>query len=241
MQPRAGLGMLRVRPKAGVPVHRGARPQAPRRARPPLDLPLEQARILSHIPEAGITAARLAHELELAPETLEGTCRTLLRRHLLRRQPARKGEEERLVLGARGRVATAWLQRLQVSLPASRFDPGAVLASPPPRPGRLEVNGQELPWATDPAALAGSDETRFDRGLLLVAVATALFVALAIAGAVSQREGLALTLLGVGGAVAIVCLGLAVTVLVRRRPRNPGRGRSDLSELHQARQRRQGV
>lgn len=193
--------------------------------------------VLGHFAPHGIAEADLPHRLGTSPAEAAQTREILLRRRLVQRDPpGRYRVGARLVLTERGRRAISSLDQFLASLPASVFDPGELpttgesgadqtvpgweppgpaLTSPHLRPGLLWWGREEAPERT-----AGfepiPEEGIFERGLLNVWLATALFLAAVVVGVLHQSERAGLTALGVGCFIALVFLGRAAFVLVRQ-------------------------
>lgn len=214
---------------------RPAADRLPSRPRPP-DLPLKQAMVLAHIPPQGIAEVELERALGLGPNEAAAVSRAMLRRRLIRRQPMGGREARfRLVLAARGVWARQWLEHLPRALPPGVFEaaPAATataLASEPAvelipaiRQRWWPRRASRLAGSAPEARVAGDSEvgavSRYERGLILVAMGTAAFLAAAIVGAISQNERTTLILLGVGAVVAFAFLVAALAQLYHRRPR----------------------
>jgi DNA-binding MarR family transcriptional regulator len=202
--------------------------------------------MLAQIPEGGILERRLAYRLGMTLSDAAQVRGELLRRRLLRREPAgRSRATSRLYLTERGREAARWLEQLQSSLSPDLFETGSPAAPEfPPADSGPEVSSagepQLPPWERwlqrwrsqpEPAQLtptssAAPEDTTFERGLLYVWLGTGLFVVAVTVGVLWGSEISGLTALGLGFLIALIFLALAAIEVLRRyrhRARSAGR------------------
>ncbi len=202
----------------------------------PVRVSLDQAVVLEQIPHAGILERRLASRLGMTASEAVRLRGELLRRRLLRREPAGPSRAtSRLYLTERGREAVHWLEQLQSSLSPDLFESGeAALPELPAADSGLEVASSreaQLPvwqrwlkrWRRQPEPVqltptpsAAPENTTFERGLIYVWLGTGLFVVAAIVGLLRGSEISGLTALGLGCLAALIFLTLAAVQLLRR-------------------------